>query len=98
MEPWAANLAEYRAYRDVAARFATHPLMPGSAGDPAPPISLWKLAALVRMSQSTPGQCDDTKLEAPAAIFAHMPGGRYCGNWNVVGKVSGGAGIPGGTL
>jgi hypothetical protein len=75
VEPWAADLADYRVYRDVAARFASRPLMLAAADDPAPGLPPPKLAALVRMFQSTPGQCDDTKLEALAAIFAHMPQG-----------------------
>jgi hypothetical protein len=75
VEPWTSELADYRAYRETARRFASDPLMLVASGDPAPPMSLPKLAALVRMFQLTPGQCDDAKLEALAAIFAHMPRG-----------------------
>jgi hypothetical protein len=74
-EPWAAELADYRAYRDVAARFASHPLQLAASDAAAPRMSSPKLAALVRMFQSTPGQCDDAKLEALVAIFARMPPG-----------------------
>ena len=74
-DPWASDLADYRVYRDLAARFASHPLALASAGDPAPSMSLPKLAALVRMFQLAPGQCDDAKLESLIAIFAHMPRG-----------------------
>ena len=73
VEPWAADLADYRSYRDVAARFTSDPLTLGASSDVASPMPLPKLAALVRMFQSTPGQCDETKLEALVAIFAHMP-------------------------
>jgi len=75
VEPWADELADYRSYRDIAARFDSQPLALAAAGDPRPPLSPPKLAALVRLFQSTPGQCDETKLEALVAIFRHMPPG-----------------------
>jgi hypothetical protein len=75
VKPWAAELADYRAYRDVAARFFSHPLALAARGDGAPRMSISKLAALIRMVQSTPGQCDDTKLEVLIEIFRHMPPG-----------------------
>jgi hypothetical protein len=75
VEPWAADLGDYRAYRDMAARFASDPLELAASGDPMPGMPLPKLAALVRLFQLVPGQCDDNKLEALIAIFAHMPPG-----------------------
>jgi hypothetical protein len=74
-EPWAADLGDYRAYRDVAARFTLPGLALASSGDPAARMSPPKLAALVRMFQLSPGQCDDTKLEGLVAIFRYMPAG-----------------------
>jgi hypothetical protein len=74
-EPWAADLADYRAYRDVAARFTLTGLSLAAGGDPAACMPASKLAALVRMFQLAPGQCDDTKLEGLVAIFRHMPAG-----------------------
>ena len=74
-EPWADDLADYRAYRDVAARFTQPGLSLAADGDPAASMSPPKLAALVRMFQSVPGQCDDAKLGGLVAIFRHMPAG-----------------------
>jgi len=75
VEPWAADLADYRAYRDIAERFNSHALRLAASGDHAPLMSLPKLAALVRMFHLTPGQCNDNKLEAMVGIFRHMPKG-----------------------
>jgi len=74
-EPWAADLADYRAYRDVAARFTLPGLSLAAGGVPATRMSPPKVAALVRMFQLAPGQCDDAKLEGLVAIFRHMPAG-----------------------
>jgi hypothetical protein len=75
VEPWAGELADYRAYRDAAARFISHPLPLAASRNPAAGMTWPKLAALVRLFQSTPGQCDDSKLEALASIFRCMPPG-----------------------
>ena len=75
VQPWAAELADYRAYRDIAARFVSRQLTLAASGEPAPLMSQLKLAALARLFQSTPGECDDTKLEALVAIFRCMPRG-----------------------
>jgi Methyltransferase domain len=74
VQPWATELADYRAYREIAERFEREPLEAGS-GDPEPRMPLVKLAALVRAFQLVPGQCDDAKLEALVAIFRRMPPG-----------------------
>ncbi len=73
-QPWAAELSDYREYRVIAARLKRDPLEVGS-GDSAPRMPLIKLAALVRLFQLVPGQCDDAKLEALVAIFRRMPPG-----------------------
>ena len=73
--PWSRELAEYRAYREVAASFAREPLEVAGAGFAQPPMPIGQLAALVRMFQLVPGQCDHPKLEALAAIFRWMPAG-----------------------
>jgi hypothetical protein len=74
-QPWAAELSDYRGYRAIAARFYREPLALAAAGCPAPPMPLPQLAALVRLFQLVPGQCDHPKLEALAAIFRWMPPG-----------------------
>ena len=73
-KPWAAELADYSAYREIAARFNRDPLDAGS-GDAKTRMPAIKLAALVHAFQLVPGQCDDAKLEALAAIFRRMPRG-----------------------
>ena len=73
-QPWAAERGDYRAYREIAARFNRDPLQAGSGGV-APSLPLVKLAALVRSFQLVPGECDDAKLEAMIAIFRRMPPG-----------------------
>jgi methyltransferase family protein len=83
-QPWAAELGDYRAYREIAARFDRDPLQAGS-GDPAPAMPVVKLAALVRSFQLVPGECDDAKLEALAAIFRRMP----CGDLVEIGSLWG---------
>ncbi len=74
-QPWAADLAEYRSYRDMAARFEREPLELAASGFGAPALSLLHLAALVRLFQLAPGECGYPKLEALAAIFRWMPVG-----------------------
>jgi hypothetical protein len=73
--PWTTELADYRAYRDIAAKFHRESLQLAAGGNPEPPMSLPQLAALVRLFQQVPGQCDHFKLEALAAIFRWMPRG-----------------------
>lgn len=73
--PLDAELAEYRAYRDIAAGFARDPMQPGGCGELAAPMTSVQLAALVREFQLVPGQCDYSKLEALVAIFRSMPAG-----------------------
>ena len=75
LQPWAAELADYRGYLEVAAGFHHEPLELAASGCPAPPMPLLQLAALVRLFQLVPGQCDYPKLEALAAIFCWMPPG-----------------------
>ena len=74
-DPWAADLADYRDYREIAARFQRQPLELAAARGPAPAMPLQQLAALVRQFQLIPGQCDHPKLEALTAIFRWMPKG-----------------------
>jgi hypothetical protein len=74
-EPWASELADYRAYRGIAAGFDLHSLTLAGSGETAARLSETQLAALVRIFHLTPGQCDDNKLEAMVAIFRHMPKG-----------------------
>jgi methyltransferase family protein len=74
-QPWAAELADYRGYRDIALRFHQQPLNLAAAGSPAPPLPLPQLAALVRLFQLVPGECGHAKLEALTAIFRWMPPG-----------------------
>jgi hypothetical protein len=72
-EPWEAELSDYRGYRDIAEKFHREPLQLAAAGSPEPPMLLPQLAALVRLFQLVPGQCDHAKLETLAAIFRWMP-------------------------
>ncbi len=74
-QPWAAELSDYRAFRDIARSFLRAPLELAAAGSPEPLMHLPQLAALVRMFQLAPGQCDHPKLEALIAIFRWMPAG-----------------------
>lgn len=74
-QPWTAELSEYRGYRDIAASFLREPLQLAAAGCPEPALPLPQLAALVRLFQLVPGQCDHPKLEALTAIFRWMPPG-----------------------
>jgi hypothetical protein len=74
-QPWAAELADYRGYRDIAASFLREPLQLAASGCIEPSIPLPQLAALVRLFQLVPGQCDHPKLEALTAIFRCMPPG-----------------------
>src|SRR5271155_3866461 len=74
-QPWATELSDYRGYRDIAARFHREPLQLAASGRPEPPMPLTRLAALIRLFQLVPGQCDHVKLEALAAIFRWMPPG-----------------------
>ena len=55
--------------------FRRAPLELAAAGSPEPLMLLPQLAALVRMFQLVPGQCDHPKLEALIAIFRWMPAG-----------------------
>jgi hypothetical protein len=84
-EPWTAELLEYRGYRDIAAMFHRDPLQLAAAGIPKPLMSLPQLAALVRLFQLVPGQCDHPKLEALAAICRWMP----CGDIVEIGSLWG---------
>lgn len=72
--PWTAELADYRACRGIAARFHQQPLEIAT-GCSGPLMPVPQLAALVRMFQLTPGQCDYEKLEALIAIFRELPPG-----------------------
>jgi cephalosporin hydroxylase len=74
-QPWSAELSDYRAYRDIAAKFHHEPLDLVAAGRPQPLMPLPQLAALVRLFQLVPGQCNHAKLEALTAIFRWMPPG-----------------------
>jgi hypothetical protein len=72
--PWDSDFRDYREYRATAMRFLQQPLAIATAGC-APAMSSIQLAALIRMFQLVPGQCDFDKLEALAAIFRRMPRG-----------------------
>jgi cephalosporin hydroxylase len=74
-QPWQAELSDYRGYRDIAASFLREPLQLAAAGCIEPAMPLPQLAALVRVFQLVPGQCDHAKLEALTAIFRWMPPG-----------------------
>lgn len=74
-QPWAADLASYREYREIAAGFVSHSLDLAAQGDPRAALPLTALAALVRVFRCVPGECDYTKLETLAAIFRWMPPG-----------------------
>jgi hypothetical protein len=74
-QPWAAELWDYRNFRDIARAFLHAPLELAAAGSPEPLMHLTQLAALVRLFQLVPGQCDHPKLEALTAIFRWMPPG-----------------------
>jgi hypothetical protein len=74
-QPWAAELSDYRTFRDIARNFHDAPLELAAAGSPEPLMQLPQLAALVRLFQLVPGQCDHPKLEALTAIFRWMPPG-----------------------
>jgi hypothetical protein len=74
-EPWAAELADYRGYRDVADGLHGDPLELAACGQREPPLPPLQLAALVRLFQLVPGECGYPKLEALAAIFRWMPRG-----------------------
>jgi len=74
-QPWAAELAEYREYRNIAGRFSRQPLDLAASGSIAPPMSALQLAALVRTFELVPGQCDYQKIEALLTIFRRMPRG-----------------------
>jgi len=69
------DLADYRSYREIAARFSREPLELGGCSELAAPLATAQLAALVREFQLVPGQCDYSKLEALIAIFRAMPPG-----------------------
>ena len=74
-QPWAAELTDYRGYRDIAASFHREPLELAASGCPASPMPRAQVAAVVRLFHLVPGQCDYVKLEALAAIFRWMPPG-----------------------
>lgn len=74
-QPWQAELSDYRGYRDIAASFLREPLQLAASGCVEPAMPLPQLAALVRLFQLVPGQCDHPKLEALTAIFRWMPPG-----------------------
>jgi hypothetical protein len=70
---WADELSEYRSYREFADRFHQQPLIVSGFEQAAAMLAPVQLAALVRMFQQVPGQCDLLKLEALAAIFRQTP-------------------------
>lgn len=74
-KPWAAELSDYRTFREIARRFLSAPMELAAAGDPEPMMHLAQVAALVRQFQQVPGQCDHPKLEALLAVFRWMPPG-----------------------
>lgn len=73
--PWTAELADYRGHRNIATRFHDQPLGVAGSACLAPPLAIPQLAALIRLFQLTPGECDYQKLEALAAIFRDLPPG-----------------------
>lgn len=73
--PWTDELEEYRSYRWIARRFHAEPFQLACARSTGPGMALPHLAALVRLFQLTPGECDYQKLEALAAVFCCLPAG-----------------------
>lgn len=70
---WASELADYREYRARAARF--DPIEIAGNLPNRPPLQPMQLAALVRLFELTPGQCDYEKLEMLTAVFRCLPVG-----------------------
>ena len=74
-EPRRAEFAEYRADRELAARFLERPLEPAATGRRAAELPACQMASLVRMFRLVPGECGYAKLEALAAVFRCVPRG-----------------------
>jgi cephalosporin hydroxylase len=74
-DPWAADLADYRLYREIAAQWRIDPLLIAAQGQPAPRLTELQMAGLIRSFYTVPGECDHQKLEALAEIFRYLPAG-----------------------
>jgi len=74
-DPWAGHLADYGLYREIASGWARQPLRLAASRGQAPGIAPLRLAALVRLFYTVPGECDQQKLEALTAVFPLLPRG-----------------------